>query len=73
MMILYGYDHLEQTHSLIQYQHTVIESLELREREMELRLLVSETGVTNMDVMISCLQHQLAQIMAWILVCFGLW
>ncbi|CAI9280946.1 unnamed protein product [Lactuca saligna] len=42
MRILHTYDHLEETHYVVKYQHVMIESLEQKVREMELRLMVSE-------------------------------
>ncbi|CAI9260214.1 unnamed protein product [Lactuca saligna] len=62
--ILHAYDHLEEIHSIVQYQQIAIESLKQRVREIELRLLVSEIGTTTIEVMIGFLQHQLAQIVA---------
>ena len=51
----------------------MIEGLEQGVRETELRLMVSEIGATTMEVIISCLHHQLAHIIVWMVVCFGVW
>lgn len=73
MRILHTYDYLTENHSLVQFQQIEIEGLEQRMKDLELRLVVPEISAVTIEVMISCLQHQLAQFVAWVMVYFGMW